>query len=213
MNISLQDVRNLGYKKIHLNYCETVKQKRLFFSSMEKFNALFSSFKLPPYSFLNYWSEIKDLNDADIGGMKSLVLSVEPLISVNEPSNSVKRKFRNTWESVWDKYGEISGLSISELSVLKEVGLKIPIFLSSYELGNEKASQVTKDITLDNTMRNLLQTVCYFYNSVLYWYIQTQFESVFTVKDKSLYDIIESLCVLDNQKFSDLLERGDDLWE
>lgn len=214
MNVSLQDIRNLGYKKINQNFCKNtlveVDSKLSFFNNAKELSAVLSTFKMPAYSLMNYWGSIKNVCDIEVRGVKALMLYVEPLLSsLNEPSNAVKRKFRNTWDTIWSKYGEVNKLNISELELLKDLGLKIPIFLASYLIGDAKASKVVKDIDVPVDLCNILfDDMCSFYNSVLLWFIFTQSESDLVIRDISLLDILDILTVNDSLTFVSKLEDG-----
>lgn len=210
MNVSLQDVRHLGYRKIYNYFCGTPSLRKSFISNTERVNTMFSGFKIQPYSFMGYYDSIKGLEDNDGNGIKRLVKNTEPLIDISEPDNASKRKFRNTWNLIWTKFGEVNDISQTEVCILSDLGLKIPLVLSSYTLLDDKATKVTKDLVLDDT--SCLTELCEFYNAVINWFCLTQFESILTVKDKSLFDLIEYVSLVDTEDFTQVLEGGVDIW-
>lgn len=211
MNVSLQDVRHLGYKKIYNYFCGDERLKMLFTTNLERVNTLFSGFKIQPYSFLGYYDSIKGLDDLDGNSIKRLVKNTEPLIDISEPDNASKRKFRNTWTLIWEKFGEVNNLSQIEVSILSDLGLKLPLVLSSYTLLDEKAIRITKDLRLEDT--SCLTELSEFYNAVINWFCLTQFESLLTVKHKSLFDLLKFVALEDSEDFTNKLKSGVDIWD
>jgi len=172
MNISTNEIKDLGLMKIYEHYFGTDEVIDISCVLSECF-LLFSTFKLPAYSFLAYWNDVTaKLDDADIGGMKEFVRAINPLIEVdNDVSKDVKCSFRNSWNSLWTRFGKLlyRPLSSSDLAIISEVGLKLPLFLAANAQCNEVAIKLTRDIRVTTEQEDKIYVVASFYNTVLRW--------------------------------------------
>lgn len=204
MQIALQDIRTLGYKKISKFYLSNEK-KGSFFSDLQKLNTLYYTMKIPAYSLLNKWKLISDWTKADdftetkeVRGYSRFIYSLEPMIDLESPSNSAKRKCRNTWDSMWDNFGSISELEDYELTLIKDFGLKILFIYCNYFIkDSEELNKLCCNSTLDGSLFNTLKYILDFYNIILTWAIFTQQESNFNKNGLCFIDVLNML-VMDN---------------
>jgi len=213
MNIALQDIRELGYRKIHSSYIRTVGDT-VTDEALETINNLsvdLRAFSLQPYGFLKYWVEVKTLGVTDIGGYKSLVSSFNPTLSISEVNESDKRKFRNNWTTIWTKYGEAVGLSDAEVMIVSDVGVKLPIVMNAYYDGVCKTLPALKSLDLNELVEEGLINMIEFYNAVLNWYCITQVEGELVLRSKNVLDIIRVLVEVPPFEFVAMLANKEDL--
>ena len=215
MNVTLQDARNLGFVKIYSNFYGDIVHKKRFECNIEKYNALLSGFKLQPYSALTHWGIYSKVPDSDANGIKSLLKDVTPMLDLESIDASCRRKFRNTWNSIWQKFGEVNGLTPTEISILSDVCLKTPVVLNAYLYDTPEALKLIKDDSLlSNTfVTGFIVEICELTNAVVNWYLLTQFESNITTRGKSIFDLIKVMCVMGNDEFTSILKGGLDLWD
>lgn len=189
MQIALQDIRTLGYKKLAKFYLND----KDFFDNLQYLNTLYCTMKIPAYSLLNKWSCLSDelLSSDKIKGYTSFVYSLEPMIDFESPSNASKRKCRNMWLSIWDNFGATAGLADYQIILLRDFGLKLLFIISDCE--NEKIKLLCEDILK-------------FYNRILKWSIFTQQESNFTKNNLSFIDVLSMLVEDDIDEFSSSLD-------
>ena len=197
MYLSTQEVKDLGLKKIASNYFGEETEVINFSEAIDDYYMLLSTFKLPPFSLLSYWSEIEKLNSIDIGGFREVVYAISPLIKFEkEISRQVKGKFRNSWNSLWERFGVLAMLTPSSVARMSDVGVKLPLFLSGYEQSNDVALEVTQDIDLSAEQSEHLYYITSFYNTVLNWS---------TVCDRSnainLSGVLSDIALLSNSAF------------
>ena len=162
---------------------------------------------MPAYSIPSHWGIISTLDDSQIGGLRQLMTSIEPLISIDSTNNATKRKFRNAWELMWDKFSEINGVSPSEREAMYTVGLKLPYFLAM--LGTESEGDL-KDIRILLTEREILNK---FYNAVIGWFTATQYINLLHVMDKDIVDAVILMATTDNHEFTEILNTKTNIWD
>lgn len=203
MQIALQDIRTLGYKKIIKYYLNTDKREK-FFEDLQSINILYYTMKIPAYSLLNKWSllEVDDSLRESIRGYSSFIYSLEPMIDLEAPSDSSKRKCRNTWDSVWNTFGSISKLEGYQVTLLKDFGLKVLFIYFNCVSYNDELNKLCCNTRIkDERLLCVLEYMLNFYNVVLTWALFSQQESNFTKNNFSFIGVINMLVVNDEVEF------------
>lgn len=190
MQLALQDIRCMGYNKIFNFYIEN---KAEFFEMLRELNNKFYNLRVPAYSFLDKWHSISvKATDVDkskrLKGYFTYVNSLEPLIDAEEkPSISAKRRCRNTWNTIWNNFSLVSGLQEHEISLLQDLGLKLPFIC----------------FTIEND--DFLARVLNFYNIVLTWSVFCQQESNFSKNSMTFIDVLNTLAITNKSSFEDFI--------
>ena len=206
MQIALQDIRILGYKKIAKYF---IDDKSDFFNSIQSLNNLFYNLKIPAYSLLNKWKAIDDnLSDEDkssnMRGYYLFVNNLEPLISFEDnPSVSAKRKCRNMWNFVWDTFGQVLGLEEYQLTLLKDFGLKIAFIYAG--LDTEFTDIFFKLSEEHPGSKDLVLRLLEFYNIILIWSVFCQQESNFTKNNLNPIEVLNILVLSSKSEFETIL--------
>lgn len=195
MQISLQDIRLLGYKKLYNIFFE---ESKFLDAKIQALSTVYCNLRIPAYSLLNKWNLVQNLNKEDIKGYSMLVHSLEPMIDIDNPSDSAKRKCRNTWGSIFENFGEASKLEKYEVVVLKDVGLKLPFIYANSISTNESNSDLEKlckdcIIPRSDDLFDNLEVALDFYNYILIWAVFTQQESNFSKNNMSHLDVLSLL--------------------
>ena len=201
MQIALQDIRTLGYKKISKFYLDEIDKDK-FFKDLQSLNTLYCAMKIPAYSLLNKWYLIEDFitpNDENIRGYSLFVYNLEPMINLETPSDSAKRKCRNTWFSIWDNFGSIAGLEGYQITLLKDFGLKVLFIYANHMSKSSEISKLCSGTDLHDY--DLLLSILDFYNVILTWAIFTQQESNFTKNNLSFIDVLSMLVTNNSEEF------------
>lgn len=204
MQLALQDIKILGYKKIGRRYLNSE-----FISKLKDINNLYYSMRIPAYSLLNKWYLVESLaKDENIRGYTSFVYGLEPMIGLTDsPDASSKRKCRNSWSSIWDNIGSISELDECEIMVLSDFGLKILfIYASCMIKGNDELDKFCCYNNLSCDLYKDLQDILNFYNVVLTWALFTQQESNFTKNNLSFIDVLSMLVLCNEVEFEEKLK-------
>lgn len=202
MQIALQDIKVLGYKKISKCYlsCES---KDFFFDKLNELNTLFNAMRLPAFSLLNKWSLIDEVKDSkEIEGYSVFIHYIEPMIDLDEPTTASKRRCRNSWDSIWNNFGAVANLEDYQVSLMKDFGLKILfIFAYFYDTNNRDLKKLCCNLEVSERLYSLIEELLEFYNIVLKWAIFTQQESNFSKNDLSFIDVLSTLVVEDKEGF------------
>lgn len=229
MNITKQEAKALGYQRIRSMFTiETDKgMVDLFTIAVNRAVIAFSNVHLPAYSFLNFWNGVKQVDSDMVWGIKRMVVANEPLVSaLDKPTEIAKRKFRNSWDYLWQKFGEACDISPQLLGNLSSLGLLIPIALGAYYADDDVCSRLFKDNMLpfqemiketpeefDATSMTLrvnspkvtledISLLCSFFNMVIGWDLYvTEFEG-------NYQELITLLVVRNDLEFGNIL-RGE----
>ena len=175
MQLSLQDIRLLGYRKIINFYDDGVLFNKIKNQSIEEFDK-----KCSPYSLSRKWKDIK-CRVYEIGyyGLEMFLRMCEPMID-NEvvcTEKGVQRKVRNKWNVIWSDIFE--SLQEDELTsnMIKDFGIKLCY---------------SEDID---------ESVVCFYNDLLFWSVFTQSNINFEVVDLTFIDVLECMIVNTEPEF------------
>lgn len=207
MQIALQDMRTLGYKKIMLGYTDEGLSSLSFFEDLKSINILFYNMKIPAYSLLNKWKLLgSNSNLAEIRGYSLLVHALEPMIDIAEPTASSKRKCRNTWNSIWNNFGSVNCLEDYEINLIKDFGIKLLFIFVNQFIDDENISALCNETRVSDTMIDSLRHIVNFYNSVLIWSIFTQQEINFTKNGLCFIDVLNVLVLDDSESFENNLK-------
>lgn len=207
MQIALQDIRTLGYKKIMLGYTDEDSSSLSFLEDLKSINILFYTMKIPAYSLLNKWKLLGNNNNLEeIRGYSLLVHNLEPMIDIAEPTASSKRKCRNTWDSIWSNFGIVNCLEDYEINLIKDFGIKLLFIFVNQCIDDESISALCNETRVSDNMLISLKHIMNFYNSVLTWSMFTQQESNFTKNDLCFIDVLNMLVVDDSTSFENNLK-------
>lgn len=206
--LSNTEIKELGLRKIAANYFgSTAELSDLagsdtevndFSSTLRENYLLFSVLKMPAFSLLSNWSAVTDLDNTYIGGMRDFIKAIDPLMEFeNEVPKSARSKFRNSWNNLWIKFGELAFITSSDVGMLNEVGLKLPLYLAAMYASNEDAMTLTKDIrtTIDQE-QGIIDVLLPFFNTVLRWVTVSDRTNVFTFSS-----ILDDIGLKDNKAF------------
>lgn len=222
MTVTLNEVRELGFQRIWKIMIGNGGSSE-FFKDLRQVSSLLTICKIAPYSALNYWGAIERLSNAEAGGFKRLMQDIAPMISeLPEPDVTSKRKFRDTWNVIWMKFSEACGLEAYDVTVISDVGIKLPIMLSAVEARDTSAMRAIKFSTTyysalgapqtgvstpDYLYNNIpsIKRLCIFYNMVIGWYLSVHNET-------DTADLLAYLALTDFNEFADFFKYGDRIW-
>jgi hypothetical protein len=115
MNISLYNIRRLGYIKIIQNY--DLKEIQ---DLITEYNNKYSDIKVSSFSVPKKWKDIQHKPE----GITKFMLSCEPMIDNIDADEYVQRRFRNRYHRLWSEFGTMLDLSVTQSYVLEELSLK-----------------------------------------------------------------------------------------
>lgn len=139
MNITKDEAQMLGFQKIWKVLIEGDTQE--FFRDLQMVNGLTSACKLSPYSAYGYLDLMKQLTYEEAGG---IVTTISANITGALEVSAVKRKFRDSWEKMWLKFGEACNLDAYDVDILTRVSIKIPVLILAMETGDTEAMRIVK---------------------------------------------------------------------
>lgn len=194
MQFSVSDIRKWGSLKIFNNYFTTDIGRQGFIERLRQLNFALSDYKCSAYSIPRVYKDVYYDMHSQYYGMSRFVDMCEPLLrSIDNPDDSIKRKIRNQWDSLWKCLKE--DLSLSEVACkdLKELGVRL---LFQYK---EEDLQI-----------HINAEVFEFYNAILTWYTYTVTESAMTNLALSPLELIEFMIISDADKFIYCMQNGFD---
>ncbi len=192
MQFSVSDIRKWGSLKIFNNYFTTDVGRQGFIERLRQLNYALSDFKCSAYSIPRVYKDVYYDMHNQYYGMSRFVDMCEPLIrSIDNPDDSIKRKIRNQWDSLWKSLKEDLNLSDAVCKELKELGIRL---LFQY--------------TENDLPINISAEVFEFYNAILTWYTYTVTESAMANLALSPLELIEFMIVSDADKFIYSMQNG-----
>lgn len=192
MQFSVSDIRKWGSLKIFNNYFTTNIGRQGFIERLRQLNLALSNCKCSAYSIPRIYKNVYYDMHSQYYGMTRFVDMCEPLLrSIDKPDDSIKRKIRNQWDSLWRCLKEDLELSEIVCKELKELGIRL---LFQYEEENLSVS--------------ISAEVFEFYNSILTWYTYTVTESAMNNLVLSPLELIEFMIVSDADKFIYCMQNG-----
>lgn len=194
MQFSVSDIRKWGSLKIFNNYFTTDIGRQGFIERLRQLNFALSDYKCSAYSIPRVYKDVYYDMHSQYYGMSRFVDMCEPLLrSIDSPDDSIKRKIRNQWDSLWKCLKEDLSLSEVACKELKELGVRL---LFQYK---EEGLQV-----------HINAEVFEFYNAILTWYTYTVTESAMTNLALSPLELIEFMTISDADKFIYCMQNGFD---
>jgi len=206
--LSNTEIKDFGLRKIAANYLGSTPEfsdlagsdteANDFSSILRESYLLFSVLKMPAVSLLSNWSAVTGLDNTYIGGMREFLNAIDPLMGFdNEVPKNTKSKFRNSWNNLWIRFGELAFISSLDVGMLNEVGLKLPLYLAATYEGNKDALTLIKDIrtTIDQE-QGIIEVLVSFFNTVLRWVTVSDQVDGFTFSG-----ILEDIALKDNKAF------------
>ena len=208
MEISLTNVRDIGFKKIGKYY---VSDKLV--SDISSIYKELLTVKLPVYSFLKYWDAI-DYCSSSVNGLKNWVQAFEPILSADSIDEPTKRRFRQRYTTLFDKFGTSAGLDAFLMMMLKDIAVKVELLVAindDLSLYGDILNKVYKYVDTEKIADTLGGTKIHeLINALFEWGCVTQTE-LFNDKSASVMELIVALCELDRNEFVVKLLEGD-LW-
>lgn len=194
MQFSVSDIRKWGSLKIFNNYFTTDIGRQGFIERLRQLNFALSDYKCSAYSIPRVYKDVYYDMHSQYYGMSRFVDMCEPLLrSIDNPDDSIKRKIRNQWDSLWKCLKEDLSLSEVACKELKELGIRL---LFQYK---EEDLQI-----------HINAEVFEFYNAILTWYTYTVTESAMTNLTLSPLELIEFMTINDADKFIYCMQNGFD---
>lgn len=194
MQFSVSDIRKWGSLKIFNNYFTTDIGRQGFIERLRQLNFALSDYKCSAYSIPRVYKDVYYDMHSQYYGMSRFVDMCEPLLrSIDNPDDSIKRKIRNQWDSLWKCLKEDLSLSEVACKELKELGVRL---LFQYK---EEDLQI-----------HINAEVFEFYNAILTWYTYTVTESAMTNLALSPLELIEFMTINDADKFIYCMQNGFD---
>ena len=194
MQFSVSDIRKWGSLKIFNNYFTTDIGRQGFIERLRQLNFALSDYKCSAYSIPRVYKDVYYDMHSQYYGMSRFVDMCEPLLrSIDNPDDSIKRKIRNQWDSLWKCLKEDLSLSEVACKELKELGIRL---LFQYK---EEDLQI-----------HINAEVFEFYNAILTWYTYTVTESAMTNLALSPLELIEFMTINDADKFIYCMQNGFD---
>lgn len=209
MQISLQELKLLGYKKIYNMYLRDRNNRESFLNGIRYLDRKFYSMEITAYGLLNRYRIISNIKPEGVmRGYSLFAYSLEPMIGVDDPSLSAKRKCRNIWESMWSNLQKVSRLEGYELDLMDKIGLKIVFIYASYcyRYENKGLNKLCNDIRLNDNEFRMVTSLMGFYNALLTWTVLTQQESNLSKNSMNVNDAMY-LLVEDSNKFMEKLSN------
>lgn len=194
MQFSVSDIRKWGSLKIFNNYFTTDIGRQGFIERLRQLNFALSDYKCSAYSIPRVYKDVYYDMHSQYYGMSRFVDMCEPLLrSIDNPDDSIKRKIRNQWDSLWKCLKEDLSLSEVACKELKELGVRL---LFQYKE--------------ENLPIHINAEVFEFYNAILTWYTYTVTESAMTNLALSPLELIEFMTINDADKFIYCMQNGFD---
>lgn len=194
MQFSVSDIRKWGSLKIFNNYFTTDIGRQGFIERLRQLNYALSDYKCSAYSIPRVYKDVYYNMHSQYYGMSRFVDMCEPLLrSIDNPDDSIKRKIRNQWDSLWKCLKEDLSLSEVACKELKELGVRL---LFQY--------------TEEDLQIHINAEVFEFYNAILTWYTYTVTESAMTNLALSPLELIEFMTINDADKFIYCIKNGFD---
>lgn len=194
MQFSVSDIRKWGSLKIFNNYFTTDIGRQGFIERLRQLNFALSDYKCSAYSIPRVYKDVYYDMHSQYYGMSRFVDMCEPLLrSIDNPDDSIKRKIRNQWDSLWKCLKEDLSLSEVACKELKELGIRL---LFQYKE--------------ENLPIHINAEVFEFYNAILTWYTYTVTESAMTNLALSPLELIEFMTINDADKFIYCMQNGFD---
>lgn len=194
MQFSVSDIRKWGSLKIFNNYFTTDIGRQGFIERLRQLNFALSDYKCSAYSIPRVYKDVYYDMHSQYYGMSRFVDMCEPLLrSIDNPDDSIKRKIRNQWDSLWKCLKEDLSLSEVACKELKELGIRL---LFQYKE--------------DDLPIHINAEVFEFYNAILTWYTYTVTESAMTNLALSPLELIEFMIISDADKFIYCMQNGFD---
>ena len=207
MEVSLTNMRDIGFKKIAKFFLDDKFEKDIDLLHKELITV-----KLPVYSFLKYWDAI-DYCSNSVNGLKNWGQAFEPLICIENINEPTKRRFRQKYTALFDKFGASASIDTPLVLMLKDIAVKIELLIAIEDdlaLYDNIVKKVYKEIDINRLLGIIRNTrVHEFLNVMFEWGYIAQTEYFL---DKSTMDLLILLCTLDNEEFILKLSEGN-LWE
>lgn len=193
MQFAVQDIRRWGSLKIFNNYFSSDLGRQSFIERLRTCNFMLEDYKCSAYSIPRIYKDVYYDIHNQYYGMIRFVDMCEPLIrSMDKPDDSVKRKIRNQWDSMWKCLKDDLSLNDNAFKAMKELGIRL---LFSYT---------------SNEYIHIDPEIFEFYNAILTWYTYTVSESAIANLELSSLELIEFMVINDSDKFVYNIQNGFD---
>ena len=235
MVATLNDIRALGFRRIWKIVTEsegqfvTTKDLNSFERALDDVSKLLLVSRIVPYSVLDHWGSLSKLSGDVAGGLSNLMLDASPMIAdIEYPSKAEKRKFRNTWDTLWVRFCDACGLSVLMRERISALGLALPAVIAGIRYNDKSLVKFTdceipydqkfiidllnfdsevEGTTIDKAFKpqHPIGLLCLFYNMVIGWYLSV-------CNETSMDSMVQFLAVMDFDEFKMSFAKGDKLW-
>lgn len=188
MVVSTRQFRNLGVRLLLEKYGSYL------FRDKARLIMLFNQVKLQPYGFLN-WYKVLSKSCSLYKEVDELCLRCSPLITMKEPTEADKRKFRNSVASVYNTVSECGDLNDSDREFLEKALIAIPV-IDGYLYGDNK-DDYQKIVTSMDIQKDTWETLVYdvreFTADLVYWCELTSSDTALKESGVTHQDLLEAL--------------------
>lgn len=220
---TIQEVNMAGLKRVYKIVTRGFGGEKQFRDALYRMSAMLQNIKVAPYSYMRYWSSVNRLSNLEAGGIKRLMLDILPWVSFTDKiDESFQRKFRHTWNTVWSTFATAIGLSDYDKTVISDLGLKLPIFLSAVEHDDCNAKKLTGSAENNPLISELefvdihtpqalydnisdIHSLCEFYNLALGWFCSVK-------NERDIDELIDYLVLSDFNEFREFFASGSQIW-
>lgn len=129
MNISLQNIRRLGYLKIN----QGIDLTYIITKVSEIDNSLYSEVHISPFSLPKRWKRIDPVIKDKLKGISQFMLSCEAMIENIEADEFTQRRFRNRYDRLWQEFSLFTCISLKDAQTLEDFSIKLVYILSQPE--------------------------------------------------------------------------------
>lgn len=186
MQLAVQDIRRLGFKKIAKSFYKSFESRIAFYERLRQENCSLCNYKSSAYSLPKYYNGIKDNLYGKYNGFIRFIDFCSPMLGVAKVDSVTQRKVRNQWDSLWKCIQRDLTLTDVDINILKELGIRIAL-----------------------AEKELISVEIYdFYNAVLSWYVYTNSESNLNEMGLDFNNLLEVMVLESSQNFLDIILNG-----
>ena len=186
MQLAVQDIRRLGFRKIADYFYKSAESKIAFYERLRQTNYSLISYKSSAYSLPKSYANMKDSLTVNYNGIVRFMNFCNPLMEVAKIDAVIQRKVRNQWDSIWKCIQRDLVLTDADTLVLKDLGIRIA--LVEDELINAEIFD--------------------FFNAILSWYVYSSSEGNLSEVGVDFNDLLEIMVLESSKSFLDIILKG-----
>lgn len=184
MNISLQNIRRLGYLKIN----QSIDPAYIITKASEIDNNFYSEVHISPFSLPKRWKRIDPVTKDKLRGISQFMLSCEAMIENIEADEFTQRRFRNRYDRLWQEYSYFTCIPLEDAQMLENFSIKLVYILSQ---------QSHPDV--DNIIK--------YVDAVIAWYLITQTDVTLREFGYTCLDLLTMLSLKTDNEFVEFLTK------